>query len=219
MAKFTKHVGRHSGTGQRLSVVFLQLPDDKENALVVYSDSLPDRYHDDFMTALESPEGQEGANLYEVLARKVFWHGTTMLDTLHKERHLVKVPTAQVIMMPNSNTSIPLDDILAQMDQPEEVTTATNDTTQDRTSSLVDDNIEDSQKDENRQIAQNLLIQAGLLDTEAAAKRKEAYKYDPSLAKVVDKTTKAKVRVTSTATNEDGTPVKRGRGRPKKSEA
>jgi len=46
---FIKHVGRHAGTGQRLSVAFLQLPDDKENSLVVYSDSLPDRYHDDFM--------------------------------------------------------------------------------------------------------------------------------------------------------------------------
>lgn len=216
---FLKHVGRHEGTGQRLSVVFLQLPDDKENALVVYSDSLPDRYHDDFMSAVESAEGQQAKGLYEVLARKVFWHGTTMLDTLHKERHLVKVPTRSVIMTPNSNTNVRLDDILSQMDQEVEVETATNDTTQTRSESLVDNNIGDSQKDENRQIAQNLLIQAGLLDNEAAAKRKQAYKYDPSLVKVVDKTTKAKVRVTSTATNKDGTVVKRGRGRPKKSEA
>ena len=65
---FIKHVGRHSGTGQRLSVAFLQLPDDKENSLVVYSDSLPDRYHDDFMAAVESPESQEAPQLYEVLA-------------------------------------------------------------------------------------------------------------------------------------------------------
>lgn len=39
-APFIKHVGRHSGTGQRISVVFMQLPDDINNALVVYSDSL-----------------------------------------------------------------------------------------------------------------------------------------------------------------------------------
>ena len=71
--------------------MFLQLPDDKDHALVIYSDSLPDRYHDDFMNAVESPEGQAAKSLYEVLARKVFWHGTSMLETLHKEGHLVKV--------------------------------------------------------------------------------------------------------------------------------
>ena len=98
---FLKHVGRHSGTGQRLSVVFLQLPDEKENALVVYSDSLPDRYHDSFMEAVESPEGQASRNLYEVLTRKVFWHGTPMLETLHKEGLLRKLPTGSIIMTPN----------------------------------------------------------------------------------------------------------------------
>ena len=80
---FLKHVGRHAGTGQRLVVVFLQLPDEKENALCVYSDSLPDRYHDALMEAVESPEGQAATGLYEVLTRKVFWHGTPMLQTLH----------------------------------------------------------------------------------------------------------------------------------------
>ena len=64
---FVKHVGRHSGTGQRLSVVFMQLPDEQENALVVYSDTLPDRYHDSFMEAIESNEGQAANSLYEVL--------------------------------------------------------------------------------------------------------------------------------------------------------
>ena len=45
MATFIKHIGTHKGTNQRLCVVFLQLPDDKENALVVYSDSLPDKFN------------------------------------------------------------------------------------------------------------------------------------------------------------------------------
>lgn len=205
---FLKHVGRHSGTGQRLSVVFLQLPDEKENALVVYSDSLPDRYHDDFMQAVESPEGQASQNLYEVLSRKVFWHGTPMLETLHKEGHLQKVPTSAIIMMPNSNTSVPLNDILAQMDDIEVVETPVNDTTQTPEPSQVDTNVEESKQDENKQIAQNLMIQAQLLEQDATAKREEAYKYDPSL-KPVEK----KVRVTKAKSE---APVKRGRGRPKK---
>ena len=49
MAAFIKHVGKHKGTGTRLSVVFMQLPEEPENALVVYSDSLPDKYHQSFM--------------------------------------------------------------------------------------------------------------------------------------------------------------------------
>lgn len=210
MATFLKHVGRNEGTGQRLSVVFLQLPDDKENALVVYSDSLPDRYHDDFMQAVESPEGQAGTNLYEVLSRKVFWHGTTMLETLHKEGHLVKVPTSNIIMTPNSNTNVPLNDILAQLDNPTPEETPVNDATQTPADSQVDANVEESKQDENKQIAQNLLIQAQLLEQDATAKREEAYKYDPSLRPVE---AKSKVRVT---TGTKKSTAKRGPGRPKK---
>ena len=208
---FLKHVGRHAGTSQRLVVVFLQLPDEKENALVVYSDSLPDRYHDALMEAVESPEGQAATGLYEVLTRKVFWHGTPMLQTLHQEGILRKVPTSAVIMTPNSNTSVPLDDILAQMDGAEVVETPVNDTTQTRERSQVDTNVDESKQDENRQIAQNLMVQAQLLEQDAIAKREEAYKYDPSLR---PSETKAKVRVTKA---ESDAPKKRGR--PKKSEA
>jgi len=35
MASFIKHVGKHKGTGTRLSVVFMQLPNEPESALVV----------------------------------------------------------------------------------------------------------------------------------------------------------------------------------------
>lgn len=208
---FLKHVGRHAGTGQRLVVVFLQLPDEKENALVVYSDSLPDRYHDALMEAVESPEGQAATGLYEVLTRKVFWHGTPMLQTLHQEGILRKVPTSAVIMTPNSNTSVPLDDILSQMDGAEVVETPVNDTTQTPERSQVDTNVDESKQDENRQIAQNLMVQAQLLEQDAVAKREEAYKYDPSLR---PSETKAKVRVTKA---ESDAPKKRGR--PKKTEA
>lgn len=208
---FLKHVGRHAGTGQRLVVVFLQLPDEKENALCVYSDSLPDRYHDALMEAVESPEGQAATGLYEVLTRKVFWHGTPMLQTLHQENILRKVPTASIIMTPNSNTSVPLNDILEQMSEEGTAEVPVNDTTQTPEPSQVDTNVEESKQDENRQIAQNLMIQAQLLEQDAVAKREEAYKYDPSLRPTE---TKSKVRVTKA---ESDAPKKRGR--PKKSEA
>jgi len=191
MASFIKHIGTHKGTNQRLSVVFLQLPDDKDNALVVYSDSLPDKYHDDFMAAIESQEGQKSIQLYEVLSRKLFWHGSTMLDTLHKEGLMEKMPTSSIIMTPNNQTSIPLDELLTQMATIEPVVD-TGPTVQERMEQQVDSSL----ADDNKMIAQNLLIQAVMLEEEAVKKRAEAVTFDPSLSEKAKK------------------PAKKGRGRP-----
>jgi hypothetical protein len=190
---FIKHIGTHKGTNQRFSVVFLQLPDYKENAIVVYSDSLPDKYHDDFMSAVESQEGQKSAQLYEVLTRKLFWHGSTMLDTLHKEGLLEKMPTSSIIMTPNGQTQIALDDLISQMaDIEPETATDSGPTVQERMSEQVDTSL----ADDNKMIAQNLLIQAVMLEEEAVKKRAEAVKFDPSLSEKAKK------------------PAKKGRGRP-----
>ena len=184
----------------------MQLPDEQENALVVYSDTLPDRYHDSFMEAIESNEGQSANNLYEVLARKVFWHGGPMLDTLHKEGHLKKIPTSSITMTPNSNTNIELDKLIVEIEK-QKSDNPVEEVQEENTKSRVDSNVEESKQDENRQIAQNLLVQAELLENDAQAKREEAYKYDASL--------KPKVRVT---TKSEKASAKK-RGRPKKAEA
>lgn len=191
---FIKHVGNHKGTNTRLSVVFLSLPDDKENALVVYSDSLPEKYHDDFMSAVESREGQSSAQLYEVLSRKVFHNGNNMLDTLHKEGLMKKMPTEQIIMTPNSNTQISLPDLLSQMEAIGETTSAPAPT--QTLQQNVTEQIDMAAAGDNKKIAQNLLVQAVMLEEEAEKKRAEAVKYDPTLT---EKATK---------------PAKKGRGRP-----
>ena len=198
MAVMTKHIGRHKGTGQRLSVVFMRLPEDKDHALVVYSDQLPDKYHDDFMTAIESPECQGANVLYEGLQRKVFWNGNPMLDTLHKEGFLKKVPTSAVVMQPTPQQQVPLDDILAQMAKIEsESPTPVAENTETNAGERVQEQVDQSLGEDNKAIAQNLLMQAVLLEKEAEKKREEAVKYDPSLAEKAMQ------------------PAKRGRGRPK----
>jgi len=193
---FIKHIGTHKGTNQRLSVVFLSIPEEKDNALVVYSDSLPDKYHDDFMSAVESPEGQSSKELYEVLSRKLFWHGGTMLDTLHNEGLLVKMPTSTVIMTPNNQTQIPLDELIEQMGDIETNTVTDVDPSQVDPGTRISDNVDNSVADDNKLIAQNLLVQAVMLEEEAVKKRAEAVKYDPTLAEKAKK------------------PAKKGRGRP-----
>ena len=197
MAAFIKHVGTHKGTNTRLSVVFLRLPDDKENALAVYSDSLPDKYHEDFMKAVESKEGQAAKELYEVLSRKVFWNGNNMLETLHKEGLLVKLPVDSIIMTPNSNTSLPLSDLLKQMDEiTGGQTTRPTETKGQTVQENIVEQVDMAAEGDNKKIAQNLLIQAVMLEEEAVKKRAEAVKYDPSLTEKAEK------------------PAKRGRGRP-----
>ena len=193
MPSFIKHIGTHKGTNQRLSVVFLQLPDDKEHALVVYSDSLPDKYHDEFMAAVESQEGQKSAQLYEVLSRKLFFHGGTMLDTLHTEGLLEKMPTSSITMTPNGQTQIELDDLISQLaDIDTDTVIDTGPTVQER----MEEQVDKSLGDDNKMIAQNLLVQAVMLEEEAVKKRAEAVTFDPSLAEKAEK------------------PAKKGRGRP-----
>ena len=192
---FIKHVGTHKGTNTRLSVVFLRLPDEPDYALVAYSDSLPDKYHDDFMSVLESPEGQSSKELYEILSRKVFWNGNNMLETLHKEGLLKKTAIESIIMTPNSNTNMPLADLLKQMEEiaaGAERPVEEGQTVQERITEQVDMSLEE----DNKKIAQNLLIQAVMLEEEATKKRAEAVKYDSSLTEKAEK------------------PAKRGRGRP-----
>ena len=197
MATFIKHVGKHKGTSTRLSVVFMRLPDEPESALAVYSDSLPDKYHDDFMSALESKEGQSAKELYEVLSRKVFWNGNTMLDTLHKEGLLQKIPVEAIIMTPNSVTDLPLTDLLTQLDEITggKSTNSPEDMGQTFTEN-VQEQIDMDAEGDNKKIAQNLLIQAVMLEEEAIKKRAEAVKFDPTLTEKAEK------------------PAKRGRGRP-----
>jgi hypothetical protein len=208
-APFIKHVGRHAGTGQRLSVVFMSLPDEPDSALAVYSDTLPDRYHDSYMEAIESNEGQSTNNLYEVLSRKVFWHGKVMLDTLHSEGHLSKIPTNQIIMTPNTQTNVPLNEINDAMNSTEDTTVENVEPQESR----IDSNVKLSKDDENKQIAWNLLVQANLLAAEAEVKRQEAYKYDASLMPKTKKSAKPKAKAAVDTSAIPDVPKKRGRPR------
>jgi len=194
---FIKHVGKHKGTGTRLSVVFMQLPNEPESALVVFSDSLPDKYHDDFMDAIESKEGQSSKELYEVLTRKMFSNGLTMLDTLHKGGYLGKVAADQVVMTPNSSTLIPLPQLISEMSKisGEDSVGVQEERGQSFTEN-VQEQIDIDAAGDNKKIAQNLLVQAMLLEKEAEKKRAEAVRYDPSLTEKAEK------------------PAKKGRGRP-----
>ena len=104
-----KHVARHNQ--QKAVIVYRQLPNEEHMALIVYSEPLPRAVHDNLMRAVESPEGQSTPDLADVLFRTLDNEGNKLLNSLHRSGWLKKVPTNQVIVTPNTKTTIRLDEL------------------------------------------------------------------------------------------------------------
>jgi len=116
-----KHIAKHNQ--QRAVIVYREIPGEEHMALIVYSDTLPRAVHDDLMKALESQQGQAEKDLYNVLYRTLGVDGTNILQTLHSNGQLKKVPCNQVIVTPNSSSTIRLDELnklLKELEQGEE---------------------------------------------------------------------------------------------------
>lgn len=111
MATELKHIGRMKQTGRKCIVVFRTLPGDAYNALVVLTESLSDSYHDALINLVDGNAAQTAAELSEVLSRSLFPDGSIMLAALHVKGLLTKVPTDQVMMTPNMQTSVALSDL------------------------------------------------------------------------------------------------------------
>lgn len=106
-----KHVGKMKNNGARVAVVYRTLPGDHLNALVVGTNGLGDSYHDALMSLIEEPAGQSANELADILAVRRFPDGRNMLEFLHNNAHLKKVPTSNVLMTPAPQTQIQLDEL------------------------------------------------------------------------------------------------------------
>lgn len=106
-----KHVGRMKATGKRVLVAFRTLPGDAYSCLVVPTESLDDSYHNAIINLVESNTAQTSYEFAEALDRTQFPDGSRMLPSLHAKRLLVKVPTSEVEMIPNTSTSILLSEL------------------------------------------------------------------------------------------------------------
>lgn len=95
----------------RIVVVYRTLPGESTNCLVVGTQGLGDSYHDFLMTTVESAAGQDANELADILATRRFSDGSVMLGYLHANGHLRKVATNTVLMTPDSQTQIPLDQL------------------------------------------------------------------------------------------------------------
>lgn len=110
MAINVKHVGKLN-TGQRVVVLFKTVPNEPHNCLVTETQLLPSLYHDRLMELVESEDGQQSAELADLLSRRFFADGTNVLSTLHSKGFIRKINTKNVLLTPNTATSVPLNEV------------------------------------------------------------------------------------------------------------
>jgi hypothetical protein len=193
MAQLMKHVGKF---GEKpCVVVFRELPGEQDHCLIVQTDNLESRQHDDLMNVVQSLEAQGANDISEVLFRRQFTDGTNMLNSLHYGKKLQKVPVGLVQLTPSPNQALPLEEVNAEIRKLKGgYTPPVNDASHlndESTQSVTkDDSVTASADDDGvANIAKNLLTQATLMEEDATAllkeaetKKQEAFRLDPSLS-------------------------------------
>lgn len=118
---FLRHIGKIGD--RKVAIVFREVPNEPHMALVTYTESLNRHLHDPMMQCIESDIGQNSKNLADALNRTHTKDGKYILQVLHTEGLLKKVQTESVIVTPNGNTKIRLDElnkILTEMENGED---------------------------------------------------------------------------------------------------
>jgi len=113
--QFIKHVGQVDSTGKKCVVVFREIPGDETSCLVVETESLPQQYHDDLMTAVESVSAQEDMDFFKYAGRSTFHDGRNMLEAMHLSGWMKKFAANEVTMLPTREISIRLSDLNQQI--------------------------------------------------------------------------------------------------------
>jgi hypothetical protein len=186
-----KHVGKMKNNGAKIVVVYRTLPGDSGSALVVGAGSLPESWHDSMMNLIQDTSGQSANELADILAVRKFPDGHTMLDALHNNGLLKKVPTSGVIMTPAPNASVLLSELNQIIAEQRGVTidqlaisegVKPNPKTSKKTEEIISSPAEDLGEIENLSPTQ-LRSKADKLFKEAQALRKQADALDPPKSK------------------------------------
>jgi len=117
---FLKHVGKHGD--RKVAIIFREVPGESHMCLVTYTETLNQHIHDPLIRCIESDIGQHAESLSDALNRTLGMDGQPILFTLHREGLLKKVQTENIVVTPNSNTKIKLNElnkILTEMKQGE----------------------------------------------------------------------------------------------------
>jgi hypothetical protein len=117
-----KHVGRVAANRRKVVVAYRVVPDEPENCVVVTTENLSADEHDALMKAVESAAGQESEEFAVAMGRAYLPDGRNMLAGFHTTGKMRKVPTADIEMTPNGNTTINLAELNAMIAEQKGVT-------------------------------------------------------------------------------------------------
>lgn len=106
----TRHFGSIKNTGSDVIVVYRQLPDEPDQCLVLFRDSIPEVYSHKILTFVNGM-GQRSVDLFEVMHEAGLLEGQNMLTTLYKHNMLKKYKTSDVVMRPGGTQTIRLDEL------------------------------------------------------------------------------------------------------------
>lgn len=231
MPVLLKHVGRLRSTDSKCVIVMMQIPGNDDHALIVESDSLPDRMHQAVMEAVESTEGQAEEVFARVLGRKLLPDsgGIDIMNALHTSNRLRSVSVDEILMVPAPNRAYPLRQILESQGklgtQIENVAENAVDDKNDPNLAKFNPHIHNqrtAESESNLGVAKGIMVQADLLAQEANRLYAKAYDLAPSLRNLADfskaptpKTTKRATKATKAKTVTT-TASKGKRGRPRK---
>lgn len=192
-----KHVGKMKNNGAKIVIAYRTIPGDPLSALVVGTQVLQDSYHDGLMSLVESDTGQQAEELADVMSVRRFPDGSNMLQYVHANGYLKKVPTNMVIVTPDNKTNIPLDELNNIIAQQKGVTleqlaikdgsNSTIPTINEKPAEVVTDEVVEEVSVD--LTPAEMRSKADALYKEAAKLRKEADEIDPPKSKKATKET------------------------------
>jgi hypothetical protein len=106
-----KHVGRSIKDQRKCAVAYRVVPNEADNCLVVFTDTLDSPDHQTLMKLIESNAGQNAGELADAMFRTRLSDGRNMLVQFDRTGKLQKVPTSQIELTPNTTSSIPLNEL------------------------------------------------------------------------------------------------------------
>lgn len=184
MPEFIKHVGQINNTGKKCVVVFREIPGEENSCLVVETESLPDLYHDNIISAVESDSAQEDMDFYKFAQRSTFHDGTNMLESLHRRGFLKKFVANEITMLPTREVKILLSELNSQLKTiNNQGRTTSGDINAD--ASVVQESSNAPGTLSDGQIANQMRSQAAYFRKEAERLYAEAESLDPQTAKPI----------------------------------